>query len=97
MMRHSTALRPKRPQREHDSMPPPTTPPRKAAEARLPWWGEMESLGVTLFRESFGGAGGAIVARGGPVAPIPCIDVREQDFRRQTTVRLFMSRPEASI
>lgn len=56
------------------------------------------SLGVTLLRSSLGGTGGAVMGGGGAAAPLPCIDVGEQELRRQTTVRLFMSgSPEASI
>lgn len=56
------------------------------------------SLGVTLLRGSLGGAGGAVVGGVAATGPMPSIDVGEQDFRRQTTVRLFMSgSSEASI
>lgn len=56
------------------------------------------SLGITLLRGSLGGTGGPVMGGGGAAPPMPCIDVGEQDLRRQTTVRLYISgSPEASI
>lgn len=53
------------------------------------------SLGVTLLRDSLGGTGGT---GGGVTTPTPYIDLGEQDLRRPTTVRIFVSsRSEASI
>ena len=55
------------------------------------------TLGVNLLRGGLGGAGGAVVG-GGSAAPMPVGDGGEQDLRRQTTVRLFMSgSPEVSF
>ncbi|MPC68904.1 hypothetical protein E2C01_063115 [Portunus trituberculatus] len=55
------------------------------------------SLGVNLLRGGLGGSGGAVVG-GGAAASLPIVEAGEQDLRRQTTVRLFMSgSPEVSF